>query len=331
MPSVTAGRPAAPAGRLDAVDLARGVAIVAMIGYHLGWDLSFLRLIVPDVGSSPAWHWFARIIAGSFLVLVGVGLVLAHGERLRARAFVRRLAIVGGAALAVTAATLVVFPDRFIFFGILHCIAVSSVLALPFLAAPVWIVVAAAAVVLMAPLVAASPAFDAPPLAFLGLGTVVPATNDYVPLFPWFGVVLAGVALGRIGRAWLAAGALGQWRATGPVGQALAWAGQHSLAIYLTHQIVLIGVLSGLVQVLGRNPAAEAADFMVSCRASCSSAGRGPELCRAACACVGDKLRQENLWTAAIANRLPPQDQARIPSFAQQCFRDLRAPVPLQP
>ena len=76
-----------------------------MIVYHSGWDLSFLQLIETNVVAMPAWRWFARIIAGSFLFLSGIGLVLAHGHEIRWRAFLRRLAIVGGAALLVTVAT----------------------------------------------------------------------------------------------------------------------------------------------------------------------------------------------------------------------------------
>lgn len=38
-------------------------------------------------------------------------------------------------------------------------------------------------------------------LNWLGLAAVKPATEDYVPLLPWFGVVLWGMVAG----AWLAA------------------------------------------------------------------------------------------------------------------------------
>ena len=67
-------------GRFDLVDAARGAAIVAMISYHFAWDLSYLRLIATPVPIHPVWRWYAHIIAGTFLVLVGVGLALAHGR-----------------------------------------------------------------------------------------------------------------------------------------------------------------------------------------------------------------------------------------------------------
>ena len=107
-----------------------------MIVYHFSWDLSFLQLIATNILQVPAWRWFARGIAGSFLILAGFGLTLAHARGFRRAPFLRRLMKVGGAALAVTLVTYFAFPESYIFFGILHCIAVSSVLALPFLRLP---------------------------------------------------------------------------------------------------------------------------------------------------------------------------------------------------
>ena len=132
-------------GRFDGVDAARGAALVAMAVYHLGWDLSFLGLVVTDVIAHPVWRALGRATAASFLFLVGVGLVLGHGGGLRARAFLRRLAIVAGAAALVSVATRFAFPNDWVYFGILHCIAVASVIALPFVRAPVPVTLAAAA------------------------------------------------------------------------------------------------------------------------------------------------------------------------------------------
>src|SRR5215203_855249 len=140
------------AGRIEAVDAARGAALLAMAVYHFSWDLSFFQLIDTPVGTDPAWMWFARCIAGSFLFLVGVSLVLGHGSGVRWRPFLKRLAIVAAAAAAITIATYFAFPQSYIFFGILHCVALSSVLALPFLRPPWWMVLAAAALLLAAPL-----------------------------------------------------------------------------------------------------------------------------------------------------------------------------------
>ena len=129
--------------RIPALDLARGAALAAMVIYHAAWDLSFLGLIETDIRDHTGWILFARAIAASFLVLVGIGLVLAHASGAdapgwnRAASF-KRLGMITGAALLVTAGTYAAMPDNFIFFGILHAIAVSSVLALPFLRLPSW-------------------------------------------------------------------------------------------------------------------------------------------------------------------------------------------------
>src|SRR5262249_15519786 len=150
--SVTATQTAAtPAPRLAIVDLLRGAAILAMIVYHAAWDLTYFRLIPVDVGLDPGWRWFAHIIAGTFLGLVGISLVLATRNGFRLRPYLRRLGILVAAAAAVTLVTWRIFPDEFVYFGILHVIALSSIVALPFLGLPPLIIALAAAACFAAP------------------------------------------------------------------------------------------------------------------------------------------------------------------------------------
>lgn len=229
--------------RLAGIDVARGAAVVAMALYHLGWDLSFYGLIAADIGREPTWQWAARLIAGSFLTLSGVSLALAHRRGIRWRNFLGRLGRVAGAALLITIATIFAFPDSPILFGILHCIAASSVLALAVLRAPAVLLVAAALLCFFAPVWLTQPGFDRPLLDFLGLGRSVPRANDYVPLLPWFAMVLLGVLGGRlIGASRGAEQWLGAPR-RGRMGRGLAWAGRHSLIIYLIHQPILLALL----------------------------------------------------------------------------------------
>jgi uncharacterized membrane protein len=300
--------------RWDAIDVARGIAIAAMIVYHFGWDLSFLQLTGANILQIPAWRWFARGIAGSFLVLAGFGLALAHVQGFRRMPFLKRLMKVGGAALAVTLVTYFAFPESYIFFGILHCIAVSSVLALPFLRLNPALILFFAAFCLIAPWLFTNPAFDAPWLDWLGLGASDPVTNDYVPIFPWFGLVLIGVAAGKLLLAQRKTLSLARWRADNPFFKLLVWAGRKSLPIYLTHQIILLGLLYGVAQVVGPNPSA-------ACRQICLMQNGNPALCPSVCSCILQQVPERDLWQRLLANKAAAEDDTRISRAAQQCMR----------
>ena len=169
-----------------------------MAVYHFAWDLSFFSLADFGVTENPLWIAFARAIAGSFLALVGVGLYLAHGDGVRWPGFLRRVAVIAFWALAISVASYLADPDGVILFGILHCIAVSSVIGLLFLRAPLALVIAAAIACLAAPSFLTSPAFNGLGWVWLGLGSEVRPSNDYNPLLPWFGMVLSGIAIARI-------------------------------------------------------------------------------------------------------------------------------------
>ncbi|WP_336488572.1 heparan-alpha-glucosaminide N-acetyltransferase [Methylobacterium nigriterrae] len=316
-----------PAPRFAAIDAARGGALLAMATYHAVWDLGYLRLSPENYALTLPGRTAAHLIAGAFLVLVGIGLVLMNGRGLRMRPTLARFVRIGGAAALITAATYLIFPDSFIFFGVLHCIAVSSVLALPFLFAPLGLAALAAALVIAAPHVVAYPVLDAPALSFLGLGAGVPRTNDYVPLFPWFGIVLAGLVLGRLSLPTLARSRLGAWRPASRPARAAAFAGRHSLLVYLVHQPVLLVLLTGLLMLAGPSPRAGLGSFMAEYGQNCTRTGGERSACRVAARCTANALRRETLW--ALAGRdFTPAERLRAQSLSQACYEAAEGTAP---
>jgi uncharacterized membrane protein len=236
--------------RVAAIDMARGAALAAMAVYHFSWDLSFYRLADVPVTSATGWIIFARMIAGSFLGLVGVSLVLAARGGINWRGYLKRLAQIVAAAAAITVATWFAFPGTYIFFGILHAIALFSLLALPFLRLPAVLTLATAALAFAAPALISGPLFDRPWLLWTGLGTVFPPSNDYVPLFPWFGATLTGLALAKIAENAGYWGRLAGWQPQTAFARLAAFAGRHSLLVYLAHQPLLLALLGGVAWVV---------------------------------------------------------------------------------
>lgn len=233
--------------RVPLIDVLRGVALAAMAVYHFAWDLSFFSLVDLGVTENPLWIAFARSIAGSFLALVGVSLYLGHANGVKWKPFLRRLAMIVAAALAISIASYLADPDGVILFGILHCIAVSSVIGLLFLRAPLALVIAAAIGCLIAPSFLTSPAFNGLGLVWLGLASDVLPSNDYNPLLPWFGMVLTGIAVARV----IPRDKWPSWQPHDIVTRGLALIGRHSLLFYLVHQPVLLTLLYAVTKAVG--------------------------------------------------------------------------------
>ena len=305
--------------RIAAIDALRGAAIVAMVVYHTAFDLSARSLIPVDVINNLGWIVFARSIASTFLLLVGVSLVLATRKGLRMGPFLRRLGLIAGSAALVSLATWWVEPNVFIFFGILHEIAVASVLALPFLWLPSAVVAAVAAGVIALPFFYASPLFDWPPLLWVGLPTTLPSTVDYVPVFPWFGVVLAGIVIGRL----LVAGFLdtpfARWRPADRLGKAAVWAGRWSLAIYLIHQPILYGALWAASPLLSPNETALRRNFMDQCNQACHLQGRSDTTCNTFCGCMFTNLDGTDLMRVQSFDALTPAQHKRWQGILAAC------------
>ncbi len=215
-----------------------------MVAFHFCFDLAYFRLADFDFYQDRFWLNARTLILSCFLLLVGISLVLANRRGVNWRHTLARLGRLVAAALLVSAGTWWMFADRFVFFGVLHFIALASVLGLLFLDRP-WM-----SLVLGVALIGVGnhfqfPWFDQPGWRWIGLMTHKPLTEDYVPLLPWFGVVLFGMSLGPAVRC------LAQ-RLQPQVDRVpfrwLAAAGRHSLIIYLLHQPLLIGLLAAYVK-----------------------------------------------------------------------------------
>lgn len=233
------------ADRFDRLDALRGLAIVWMAAYHFGFDLNHFGLLQPRQAphSDPLWVAHRTAILSLFLFCAGCAMAVALDAGQTWRRFARRWAQVAGCALAVSAGSALVFPRSWIFFGVLHALAVMLPLArlLAPLGRGLWLL---AALALLLPALWRHPDFNGPLLSWTGLVTHKPRTEDYVPLLPWFGVMLAGLAAGQWllprRRGWLA-GALPSLL------QPLAVLGRWSLSFYMLHQPAFFGLLTAWV------------------------------------------------------------------------------------
>lgn len=234
----TSGAATARKERLLAVDLARSSALLAMIIFHFVRDLEVFGLVLEGTTLSGGWALFARTVAATFIFLSGLSMVLAHERKFRAGAWLRRTGTIVGAALLVSAATYAAFPDRFIFFGILHAIAFFALFGPLLLHVPALGLAAGAVCVFAVNDQFGRGVFDSVYLAWTGLGATVPASLDFIPVFPWLAAYLLGMLAARM----LPRHVLSAIPPTS-AWERLAAPGRYSLSIYLLHQPVLFAIL----------------------------------------------------------------------------------------
>jgi uncharacterized membrane protein len=232
-----------PAARFDRLDVLRALAIVWMALFHFAFDLNHFGFFDPrhSFHRDPLWTTQRVCIVSLFLFCAGVGQAVALHAGQGWPRFWRRWAQVAGCAVLVSLGSALMFPKSWIFFGVLHGVAVMLILcrlAAP-LGARLWPLGAAA---LALPRLLQFSALEHPAFSWIGLVTRKPVTEDYVPVLPWLGVMLWGLAAGQWllqhRRAWLTGGVPGALRP-------LAVLGRWSLSFYMLHQPVLIGAILG--------------------------------------------------------------------------------------
>lgn len=232
--------------RFDRLDALRGLAIVWMVGFHLAFDLNHFGWLQPPQRFTQDALWTAQrtMIVTLFLLCAGAGQAVALQSGMGWRRFWRRWAQVAGCALLVSAGSALMFPRSWISFGVLHGMAMMLILArlLAPLRGGLWPL---GALLVALPQGVQHPLFDSRLTNWIGLVTRKPVTEDYVPLLPWLGVLLWGLAAGQwllVHRHGLLSGPL-PWPS---LGRRLAWLGRWPLLVYMLHQPLLIGTMTAL-------------------------------------------------------------------------------------
>lgn len=219
--------------RLWEVDLLRGLAIIGMVIYHFFFDSFFLGRVGQNPFSLPLII-LARATAATFLFLVGFSFSLSITKYSKTdyvlffRNVLTRVIKVFLAASLISFVTYLISPDFTVRFGILHLIAFSLLLLLPF-----------ALFRSRLPLLPVS-------LSLILTGFYLNpkpnySTFDYYPLIPWFGIVLLGFFLADHYQSHRPK--LFSHRST-PYFRPLISLGRHSLLIYLIHQPLIIFFLA---------------------------------------------------------------------------------------
>lgn len=256
--------------RFDRLDTLRGIALVWMAVFHFCFDLSNWQLIDANFYRDPLWTIQRTGILSLFLLCAGAGQAVALHQGQGWARFGKRWAQVLGCALLVSLGSSLMFPHSYIYFGVLHGMALMLLIAR--LSAPLgpWLWGLGALAVAL-PWWVQHPAFDTRLTDWVGLYTHKPITEDHVPLLPWLGVMWWGMAATQwlllhrpalLGATAVAApgapqsGTSGDNTGLAPKPPApwrwLAALGRWSLTFYMVHQPLLIGLLAAWMWLTGR-------------------------------------------------------------------------------
>ena len=225
--------------RIVSIDVLRSFAIVLMVVFHFIYDLRFFGYVEWNIPDGVGWRTFRHIILIAFLICLGASLHLSYQNGIDWKKFSKRLTQVLVSALAISLVSLVIVPNNYIYFGVLHFIAVASVLCIMFANKPRASLSIGLFIIATYNIGAVSEKW---PFTYI-LDHLPVYSNDYVGLFPWLGVVFVGIwsaSLSFVKNDPLLNLKKHTW---------IVFPGKHSLVIYLVHQPALFAIF-GLIAYL---------------------------------------------------------------------------------
>jgi uncharacterized membrane protein len=186
------------------------------------------------------WHYAASQVSGVGIMLITMGMAsyVQNHDGIKWRKVLRRTAHLALISALISIVTYFVIPREWIYFGAIHCIAVLSVVHLPFIVYPQLSIVGTILIILHYVYYSRNFILDFPRWR---------VTADYMPWFANLAYVLLGVFLAHKGLhkathlprcLWGGFRPGIRWQDT-----IFPYLGRHSLFIFIAHQVVLFPLI----------------------------------------------------------------------------------------
>ncbi len=225
-------------GRFLEIDIFRGLAVIMMIFFHFLWDLNYFGFTSFSLYTD-GFGLFQNATAGLFLFLVGITTAISfskYGKNFFEKSL-RRSTRIFLYALLVTLFTFIFFREQFVFFGVLHLIATASLLSIPLAGKKIENILLGGFFILT-PIFFDLRSIGIVKLAWLGFSAPLP-TLDFFPVFPWFGLILLGIAFGN----YFYVKKEPKEKTQNELTKILVFFGRNSLFIYFIHQPILFALI----------------------------------------------------------------------------------------
>jgi uncharacterized membrane protein len=216
------------------VDVLRGSAIVLMVIFHFCYNLAAFDWWDINTDKQIEWRIFRKIIVTSFLLAVGMSSYLAYSKQLNVLKLAKSTFKLMVIAALITAGSLFMYPTTWVYFGIIHFIAVALPISVLFVRLPHTALIVGVTCLISYQLgwISMNPIWSWS-TNYIDLPKV---TTDLVTFIPWISAVLMGIYL-------MHKKLFDVTITLNKLTKTLALLGQHSLAIYLIHQPIMYGIM----------------------------------------------------------------------------------------
>jgi len=226
--------------RIFEVDLLRGSAIVLMVIFHFCYNLAVFDWWDINTNTQLEWRIFRRIIVSGFLLAVGMSSYLAYSQQIRWLKLTKSTLKLIVVAWLITVGSVFMYPNAWVYFGIIHFIAIALPIAALFSRFP-----NAALIIGVTCLVTYQ-------LGWISMRPfwewsvhhlhIPKKTIDLVSFVPWIASVLIGIYL-------MHKSLFNLKIKNNKLTNSLVRLGQHSLAIYILHQPIMYGIMFTIAKI----------------------------------------------------------------------------------
>lgn len=219
--------------RIVIIDILRFIAIVAMILFHIAYDLATFYHYLLDYERG-FWKFLQVVLAGGLFIFVS-GWTAVLGRR-----NLKNLMKIAVCALLITIVTRYQFGSMYVRFGVLHFILVANLIYLTVLHRFNNCFLSILAVVVMYLSKHVHKLYvEHEYLVWLDIAPIEYQSVDHYPLLPWLGVFIAGIICGRCKNIQILSNTTIEFIGLDFIKKC----SKHSLAIYILHQPIILLLL----------------------------------------------------------------------------------------